>query len=287
VHGYNYGECVNMNTVAAGFELIRLMALAAALLAGLGVAMGLRSILQRGDGHGSRRFVVAMLAASGFIACAAWVFVAAMRIAAGAASGPGGGADSLAAFPASFAATLAIYAGIGFFAGLAAGMFPLAAGVPLVVLTGLATGLAVISIAPWVPWVDGQEAASLSLFPVMEEGSTCVLKTIESDGGRRERSLSLPPGPIAVEFSILSMQGPVLPAFGEKRYRLEAILIGSSRVSVLQENVMLATLKRNGILARVLGCKVTAIQTALFEPSDFGVAVFSLLNDGTIGMMVK
>jgi hypothetical protein len=260
------------------------MALAAALLAGLGVAMGLRSILRRGDGHGSRRFIAGMLAASGFAACAAWVFIAVMRIAAGTVTGTGSGAVAgTAALSESFAILIAIYSGIGFLAGFAAGMFPLAAGVPLILVSGLATALAVMSLAPWVLWVDGQEAASVSTFPVTETETTCVLSTVEADGDRRKSTLALAPGPIGLEFSIIRIKGPFTAAFGETRYRLAAVLAGSSRAELLAENAMDAILRRNWILARVLGFKIASFQTELFEPSDFASAVYTLHGDGTIG----
>ena len=274
-------------------ESIRLLAACTAFLAGITVATGIRSLLRRGDGHGARRFMVAMVSASGFVACGTALFIAILKLPPQTATGMGGVTEAFA--PGSAGGTgaaggtelLFIYAGAGFAAGLASALFPLAAGLPLLLIAGLATAIASVSLSSWLPWVDGHEVARLSMFPVTDESTGCILATMDTDGGRSERNLILPPGPVELVFSTVRISGPCMLVFGEKRYRLEAIVTGSTSLA-LHDDTWQATMVQDGnMVARLLGLSVLPVRTGLLEPSDFASALFTLRSDGTIDMILR
>jgi len=272
-------------------EAIRLRAASTAFLAGITVAIGIRSLLRRGDDHGARRFMVAMVSASGFVAFGTALFIAILKLPPQTATGMGGVTAAFAPGVSGGAGAgtelLFIYAGAGFAAGLASALFPLAAGLPLLLIAGLATAIASVSLSSWLPWVDGHEVARLSMFPVTDESTGCILATMDTDGGRSERNLTLPPGPVELVFSSVRISGPCMLVFGEKRYRLEAIATASTSLA-LHDDTWQATMVQDGnMVTRLLGLSVLPVRTGLLEPSDFASALFTLRSDGTIDMILR
>jgi len=249
-------------------EAARLAALAAAAFFGLGAAAAIRSIIRRGDGGGRRRSIAAMLAASGAVAAGAWAFVALAR---------------LGAVPAM----TAVYAALGFAAGLLGGLFPRAAGVPLVLAAILASGLAAAGLGTWLAWNGGTEAARLTVYSATGQGSLQSLRSAAGRGRSEERNLELADGPVTLEFEVVTIAGPFSVAFGTRRYRLVAVVAGGTRVVLPGDRGPLLDQSGGGLMARLLGCSVEKLLTPPFEPSTLATASYVLLPDGSIELSTR
>jgi len=249
-------------------EAIRLAVAAAALCAGISAAGGIQSIFRRGDGGGAGRSIRAMVAASGAVAAAAWAFVAVARY-------------------GSMPENLILYAGIGLAAGLLAGLFPRAAGLPLIAAGILAVALASAGLGGWLPWNDGGEAARLTVWSGTGEGSLCSLRTASGRGLSVERNIELGPGPVMLEFERVEIRGPFSVVFGSRRYRTVAVVAGSTRWVLPENRGPLIGSGDGGILARLLGCSIRVLNTASFEPAMLANASFALLSDGSMGLVTE
>lgn len=246
-------------------EAIRLAVAVAALCAGISAAQGIRAIISRGDGGGAGRSIRAILAASGVAAVGGWAFVAAARY------------GSVPEF-------MLLYAGIGAVAGLLAGLFPRAAGLPLIATGILVGAMATAGLGGWLPWVDGTEAARLTVWSVSSQGSLCSLRTATRGGLSDERNLELGPGLVELEFELVEIRGPFSVAFGSRRYRHTAVVAGGVRFALPQDRGPLIGSGDGGILARLLGCSVRGLKTTSFEPATLASPSYVLQADGSIAL---
>jgi hypothetical protein len=244
-------------------EAIRLAAGLAALCAGVSAAQGIHAIISRGNGGGAGRSIRAMVAASGAVAAGAWAFVAAARY-------------------GSIPGSLFLYAGIGLAAGLLAGLFPKAAGLPLLATGILAGALATAGLGGWLPWTAGTEAARLTVWSATGQGSLCSLRTAVRGGLSEERNLELGPGSVQLEFEAVEIQGPLSVAFGSRRYRTVAAVAGDDRFALPQDRGPLFGAGDGGILARLLGCSIRTLVTPAFEPATLATVSYVLQADGSI-----
>ncbi len=244
-------------------EAIRLATAAAALCAGIGAAQGIHAIIRRGDGGGAGRSIRALVAASGAVAAGAWAFVAAVRF----GSVPG---------------SLLLYAGLGLAAGLLAGLFPKAAGLPLLALGILAGAMATAGLGVWLPWTAGTEAARLTVWSATGQGSLCSLRNAARGGLSEERNLELGPGSVELEFEQVEIRGPLSVAFGTRRYRTVAVVAGGVRFALPQDRGPLIGSGDGGILARMLGCSIRTLVTPAFEPDMLATGSYVMQTDGSI-----
>ena len=246
-------------------EAIRLVAAASALLAGLAASACLRSIPPRfrEAQPGIRRFCAAMVSASLAVATGAWVFVAAAR-------------------RGSAPAQLAWYAAAGLALGLLSGLFPRAAGIPLLAVASLAAGLAVSGLAPWTEWVDGAVAARLVADSVTVNATMATVTLAGPRGTGVERGLELPPGAVELEFDVVELRGPLALAFGQRRFRAVAVMAGGSRIPVAGYGKPLLFIGDNDPVARLLGCRMATIRTASFVPEFLASVSFVMEPSGLI-----
>lgn len=249
-------------------EAIRLAAAAAALCAGWSAAEGITSIIRRGDGGGAGRSIRAMVAASGAIAAGIWAFVAAARY-------------------GSVPLSLFLYAGIGLAAGLLAGLFPRAAGLPLLATGILAGSIATAGLGGWLAWTAGTEAAHLTVWSATGKGSLCSLRTAVRGSLSDERNLELGPGAVVLEFEQVEIRGPFSVAFGSRRYRTVAVVAGGVRFALPQDRGPLIGSGDGGILARLLGCSIQTLVTPILEPDMLATASYVLQSDGSITLVTQ
>jgi len=249
-------------------EAIRLAAAVAALCAGISAAEGIRAIIRRGDDGGAGRSIRAMVAASGAVAAGAWAFVAAVRF----GSVPG---------------SLFLYAGIGAAAGLLAGLFPRAAGLPLLATGILASAIATAGLGGWLPWAAGTEAAHLTVWSATGQGSLCSLRTASRGGLSEERNLELGPGSVELEFEQVEIRGPLSVAFGTRRYRTVAVVAEGIRFALPHDRGPLIGAGDGGILARLLGCSIRTLVPPAFEPDMLATGSYVLKTDGSIALVAQ
>jgi len=249
-------------------ESVRLAATAATFLSGIVAAIGIRAILRRGDGGGKARSIAAMFAASGALATGAGVFIATARL-------------------GYIPGMLVLYAAIGFVAGLLAGLFPRAAGIPLMLTAIVSSMLVAAGLGSWLEWRDGAEAARLTAYSSSASGTLCSLRSAFGHGLSEERNLELSDGPVELEFDVVDISGPFSVAFGDRRYRLVAVAAGGTRIVLPGDRGPLLNSADGGILAGILGCSVTTLHPQLFEPFTLATASYVLRPDGSIELVTQ
>lgn len=249
-------------------ETALLVAAASGIFAGLAAAAGARYAWRRTHGAGAGGCTAAMVFASVFVAGAAWVFLAVTRGRAGTEG-------------------LAAYAGAGFAAGIASGVFPRAIGAPLVALAAFAAMLAVAAFSPWVPWTDGEQAARLSTFPVHATSTVVTLRLQSPRGAELERVIELPPGQIRASFEVVDFAGPLVAAFGQRRYQLRALSAGDASITVTDDWSLGGFRLADSVFATLAGARLRAVDTGLITPENFASAVFTLEADGSIRVSTR
>jgi hypothetical protein len=194
-------------------EAVRVGAAIAAFFAGLAVSAGIRSLFRRGDGGSGRRSIAAMTAASAAVAIAAWSFVVAAR--------SGGRLDSVTT-----------YLAVGLAAGLLVGLFPRAAGLPLLAAAVFSTAAAAIGLSPWLEWSPDTEAARITAYRANGDASMVALRIAAAGGRSFESNLELGPGPVTLEFDVVGIRGPLSLAFGRRRYRPSAVSTAGAHIEL-------------------------------------------------------
>lgn len=230
-----------------------------ALFLGLAASAALAAFLRRGDGRGGRRLSAAAVAASAAVAGIAWVVVGAAR----------------SGFPPSGAPA---YAAAGLAMGLLAGLFPRAAGVPLVVTAAVAAALAAAGLSGWKAWDDGAAVARLVVFDASDEALLCGLSL---DGDGPGTNVRLGPGPVTLSVDRLDLRGPLVAFYGPRLYRLGSLESGGVRVALSEPGLRLPE-----ALARALGLSASVAASPAFEAADLGQAGFALGADGGLSLVL-
>lgn len=270
-------------------EAVRLLAASAAFFAGLAAATGILAVMHRGDGHGGRRSAAAMVAASVAVATAALTLVQALTT----------GVE---------AGRLAWYAGAGGILGLATGLFPLAAGLPLFLAAAAAIGLSAAALSPWVTPAAGIPAARLSVFPATASGSRVALTLAAPRGRHTELDLSVSAGQLHLVFATVRIQGPLSVLYGRFRYlplwlespamstpvlraerrgllTLPGAVSGSTpdRSPAAHTGTVTTPLPQPAVtVLRALGCTFGSMATGPLVPEDFITMTCSFATDGTL-----
>ncbi len=257
-----------MDSDALRAELPRLLAAAAALFAGITAAIAIHSLARRGDGGGVRRSVTAMVAGSAALAFGAGFLVYSARL------------GSLSPHTLTYAAS-------GFGVGLLVGLFPLHAGVPLFLLAAIASAAVVSSVAPTAAWVEGEQAARLTVYSATDAATVCGASLGKPGSLANARDFSLPPGQIALEIGIFDIRGPFTGVFGRRRYRLDAITAGGSRTALGKDGRGQPISPAAAWFLRLAGCKYRVVVSAGFMPSDMLTATLVLEGDGGIRVELR
>lgn len=239
-----------------------LVALAAALL-GLVLAAIVGYRFRRGREDGTAHFNAIMILLSAAVASGAAAFIAVARL---------GGAP---------AGTL-VYGVVSLAAGLLAGLFPRAAGIPIVAAALLALGVATASIGSWLPWAEGLAAARLEVYTATDAGTRGVLAVKVPRGRTTERDVELEPGPVTVVFEALDIRGPLSLIFGPGRFRVVSLRAGQDELDLRDRHAALFEVLSGGAVAKALGLSVSSIEGGPFEPLDLSTATWRLGAAGTI-----
>lgn len=243
-----------------------LAAALSALFLGLAASAALRRLLRRRAARPGLRAIAATLALSGFVASGALAAVLFLR-------------HGLSA------ARLPAYAAAGLAAGLAAGTFPLAAGLPLAVLGLTAWMAAALSLYGWSPWTDGLAVAEITVYSSDAGGSLCGLGSPGAGGAAVQRNLRLGPGPIALSLEALELVGPFSFVFGKRYYRLTAVTAGGVASAPLAERPRSLPLRAAAALGPWLGLKRHPVPSPALEPRPLLRAAFIL--DPVSGLVLK
>ena len=239
-----------------------LIALAAALL-GLAIAVFVGYWIRRSEEAGTGRFNAIMVLTSAAAASGAAAFILAARL----GHAPAG---SLA------------YGGAAFASGLLAGLFPRAAGIPIVAAVLLALGIATAAMGPWLPWTEGLAAARLSVYTATDAGTKGVLAVAVPRGRSTERDVELKPGPVTVVFESLDIRGPLSLVFGPNRFRAVSLDAGQDALDLRETGAALLDLRFAGPVASALGLSASVIKGEPFEPIDLSTATWRLGAFGVI-----
>lgn len=239
-----------------------LVALAAALL-GLALAAIIGYRVRRGRENGTARFNAIMILLSAAVASGAAAFIAVARLG-------GAPAGSL------------VYGFVALAAGLLAGLFPRAAGIPVVAAALLALGVATASMVSWLPWTEGLAAARLEVYTATDAGTRGVLAVPVPRGRATQRDVELQPGPVTVVFEALDIRGPLSLIFGPSRFRVVSLRAGQDALDLRDRHAALFELRSGGAVSRALGLSSSSIEGEPFEPLDLSTATWRLGTAGTI-----
>lgn len=246
-------------------EPVRVLLAASALCIGLAVAMIIRYWMRRGDGAESRRSIAIMVLLSAAAATGAAAFIQAARL----GQAPVGSLW---------------YGAIGLAAGLLAGLFPRAAGIPIVTVPLLAIGVATASLGPWAVWSAGMEAARLSVYAATDVATKGVLTVAVPRGRTAERDVELKPGPVTIGVEALDIRGPLSLVLGSRRFRVVSLDAGRSTLDLRTDRGLLPDLRAFGRAATAIGLSVMPVASSPFEPLELSTATWRLGSDGGIGL---
>jgi|GEM_PF-2017726 len=252
-----------MGSDPLGAEAVRVLIAASALCIGLGSAVTIRYWMRRGDGAQERRFIAIMVMLSAATATGAAAFIQAAHL----GQAPVGSLW---------------YGAIGLAAGLLAGLFPRAAGIPIVTVPLLAIGVATASLGPWAVWSVGMEAARLSVYTATDAATKGVLTVAVPRGRTTERDVELKPGPITVVVEALYIRGPLSLVLGTRRFRVVSINAGRNALDLRDDGGMLPDPQAFGRAANAIGLSVMAVAAGPFEPLELATATWRLGSDGGI-----
>jgi hypothetical protein len=242
-------------------EAVRALIATAALLAGLASAAIIRCWMRRGDE--TRRFIIIMVAFSAAAASGAAAFIQAAHL----GQAPVGSLS---------------YGAAGFAAGLLAGVFPRAAGIPVVAIPLIALGVATASLGTWSVWTDDLEAARLSVYSATDMATKGVLTVAVPRGRTTERDVELKPGPVTVVVEALDIRGPLSLVFGSKRFRVASLRAGPDAIDLGDHGARLLDPGAGGMAARALGLSASTIEANPFAPLELSTATWHLGSDGVI-----
>ena len=183
---------------------IGLMAALSAFFIGLVLAVGILALLRLGDGRGTNRVSMIIVASSFAIAAGAWVFVLAAR-------------NSLGLIDLQWYALAGL--GIGLFGSL----LPRVVGIPVLTLVLLAFILGASELAAWHPWQDGLGIVELKVYAADGDGTLCGLSTADRNAVPVLQNLRLAPGPLVLKIDVLTIEGPLAFFFGARHYRLASL----------------------------------------------------------------
>ncbi len=246
-------------------ELVRVLMAASALWSGLAAAMVIRYWTRRGDGAEARRSIAIMVMLSAAIATGAAAFIQAARL----GQAPAGSLW---------------YGAIGLAAGLLAGLFPRAAGIPIVTMPLLAIGVATASLGPWAVWSVGMEAARLSVYTATDAATKGVLTVAVPRGRTTERDVELKPGPITIDVEALDIRGPLSLVLGTRRFRVVSLGSGRNTLDLREDRGLLPDPQAFGRAATAIGLSVVTVASGPFEPLELSTATWRLGSDGGIGL---
>lgn len=244
-------------------EAVRVLVAITAVCTGSASATIIRYWMRRGDGGESRRFIIIMVALSAAAASGAAAFIQAAHL----GQAPVGSLS---------------YGAIGFAAGLLAGIFPRAAGIPIVAIPLFTLGVATASLSPWSAWADGFEAARLSVYSATDMATKGVLTVAAPRGRTMEREVELKPGPVSVVVEALDIRGPLSLVFGSKRFRVASLRAGPDALDLHDDAGHLLDMRADGLAARALGFSVSAIEADPLAPLELSTATWRLGSDGFI-----
>jgi hypothetical protein len=157
----------------------------------------------------------------------------------------------------------------------------------LFVLAAVASVGVVSTLAPTAQWVDGAQAARLTVYSATDTATVCGVIIGQPGAPARERDLSLPPGQISVEMGIFDIRGPFSAAFGTRRYRLDTVAVGENRTALGVDGGLRPVSPASAWLLRLTGCRYRAVVSAGFVPEDMLGATLVLEANGQIRLDVR